>query len=138
MIVGSTIRGWWPPVAALMLPLLGLVELAAHFACAGRSPPLHGEDGWSAIVEPVRALHQPEDLIVVAPRWAEPLARQQLGDELMPIVEVARPDVSRYGSALEISILAERDDSLAGWQEVERREHRPWVLRRLSNPHPSP
>jgi hypothetical protein len=128
------------------LPLLGLAELAAHFACARRPPAIvgkageagdHSQDGWAAIVEPVRALRQPGDLIVVAPRWAEPLARQQLGDELMPIADLARPDISRYGTAVEISILDERDAALSGWREVERREHGPWVLRRLTNPQPS-
>jgi hypothetical protein len=113
--------------------LLGLVELGAHFACARRAPPL---DQWSAIAEPVRALHEPDDLIVVAPGWAEPMARQALGDELMPIADVARADLRRHGTALEISILGRHDPALAGWPEIDRSEQGPWLLRRLANPKP--
>jgi hypothetical protein len=114
--------------------VIGLVELAAHFYFA-KAPPSF--DAWSEIRGPVAALQKPGDLVVVAPPWGEPLARRALGDELMPIRDVARPDTSRYASALEVSILGERSEELRGWTEEARESRGKFVIRRLRNPAPA-
>lgn len=131
MRIHAWLRRWLPRLTAIVLPVAGLIELGAHLACARRAP---GLDQWNAIVEPVRQLRAPEDLVVVAPRWAEPLARQALGDEVMPWVDQARSDLRRYRSAVEISILDQRSAELEGWRERQRRQLGPWLLRRLDNP----
>ncbi|MBI4701963.1 MAG: hypothetical protein HY744_12565 [Deltaproteobacteria bacterium] len=120
--------------AALLVPLAGLAELGAHFYFAGRAPRF---DEWTGLVAPVDRIARPGDLVVVAPRWAEPLARRALGDGRMPLAEIARPDDSRLDAALEISILGARDPELALWPEIERAAAGPFLLRRLRNPQPA-
>jgi hypothetical protein len=117
--------------ALFALPVLGLAELGAHLYFARRPPSF---EAWAELRAPVAAMRAPEDLVVVAPGWAEPLARRALGDEVMPLRDVARPDVTRYASALEISILGQRSEELEGFVEAAREEHGKFVLRRLTNP----
>jgi hypothetical protein len=120
--------------AFLGIPLLGLVELAAHLWFAKRPP---GFDDWASVAGAVRETRQEGDLVVVAPSWADPAARRGLGDELMPLRDVARPDVTRYAHAVELSILGERSPELAGWREEGRRREGKFLLRRLENPAPA-
>ena len=120
---------------AVLVPLAGLCELGAHGYFARRAPSFAA---WSVVDAPVRRLRQPGDLVVVAPRWAEPMARRVLGDELMPVADLARPDASRYRTALELSILGQRAPELAGWRELGRETVGKFELRRLENPQPLP
>lgn len=120
--------------AFLAIPLLGLAELGAHFWFAKRPPSF---DGWAAVVGPVRETRREGDLVVIAPSWADPAARRVLGDEFMPLRDVARPDESRYAHALEVSILGEHAPELAGWREESRRVEGKFLLRRLANPAPA-
>src|SRR5271156_4696579 len=91
--------------AFLLVPALGLAELGAHLWFAKRPPTF---DEWSTVVNAVRETRQEGDLVVIAPSWADPAARRALGDALMPLRDVARPDESRYAHAIEVSILGER------------------------------
>lgn len=118
----------------LAIPLIGLLELAAHAYFARRPPTF---DDWALVRAPALALREPDDIIVVAPRWIDPLVRRALGDAAMPIRDLARPDVTRYASALEISIFGESASELDGWREVARERHGKLLLRRLVNPSPS-
>src|SRR5262249_7474688 len=115
-------------------PIAGLAELAAHFWFARRPPSF---DDWYAITDAVRAMKQSGDLVVIAPAWADPAARRALGDDLMPLRDVARPDVTRYANAVEVSILGERAEEVRGFRETERREVGRFLLRRLENPAPA-
>ena len=117
----------------LAVPLLGVVELAGQQWAAHRAPPF---EAWVEIEAPIRALEQPGDLVVIAPDWAEPPARRVLGDTLMPLRDVARPDETRYAHAIEVSILGERAPELRGWTEESRREQGKFVIRRVTNPAP--
>lgn len=85
----------------------------------------------------VAELRASDELVVVAPGWAAPLARQSLGDELMPLSHVARADSSAFARAIEISALGHRAPELAGWRELERRGHGDFTLRVLENPAPA-
>ena len=80
----------------LAIPLFGLVELGASVYFSRRFP---NADEWRALAAEVGALKQEKDLIVIAPEWAEPLARSAFGDSLMPIADVARPDEAGYPRA---------------------------------------
>lgn len=120
--------------AFLAVPLAGLVELTAHLYFAKRPPSF---DEWFAVADAVRAVKHDGDLLVVTPSWADPAARRALGDELMPLRDVARPDVTRYAHAVELSILGERAAELGGFREVERRAAGKFLLRRLENPSPA-
>jgi hypothetical protein len=114
-----------------LIPVLGLSELGAHLYFAWRPP---DETQWRQAAPRIASMRKPGDLIVVAPAWAEPAARMVLGDELMPIRDVARPDQSRYATALEISIIGQRSKDTLGWTELEKQAIPKFVLRRLKNP----
>lgn len=118
----------------LALPLLGLAELGAHLHFARRAPDFAE---WEALRAPLAAKKQPGELIVTAPRFIDPLVRAGLGDELMPLRDVARPDPSRYATALEISLFGERAEELRDWREREREAHGQVTVRRLENPSPA-
>lgn len=120
--------------AFLGIPLLGLAELAAHFWFAKRPPSF---DAWFAVVSAVRETKREGDLLVVSPAWADPAARRALGDALMPLRDVARPDATRYAHAIELSILGERSPELEGWREESRRAEGKFLLRRVENPAPA-
>jgi hypothetical protein len=114
--------------------LLGVVELALHVYFA-RQPPAFGD--WDQLRAPIAADKRPGELIVIAPPWANPLARRALGDALMPLGDEARPDESRYPSALEVSILGQRSAALLGWREESSRQIGKFRIRRLINPAPA-
>lgn len=115
----------------LAVPLAGLVELGAQHRVAHRAPHV---DEWAKLREPVAALRQAGELVVVAPGWADPLARQAFGDALMPLRDVARPDESGYARAIEVSILGERAPELRGWRTVAEAKSGRFTLRTLENP----
>lgn len=119
--------------AFLAVPLFGLAELAAQIWTSRRAPAF---DDWLTVVPAVREIKHVGDLVVIAPGWADPAARRALGDELMPLRDVARPDLTRYAHALELSILGERAAELRPFRELDRREVGPFLLRRLENPAP--
>jgi hypothetical protein len=125
----------WRQVVIGAVALLGGAELLAHWHFAHAAPDI---GAWQAVRPVVQAAATPNDLILVAPRWAEPNARLVLGDALMPLEHVARPDESRFARALEISILGERAGELEGWK-LEREERAgAFELRTWSNPHFQP
>jgi hypothetical protein len=121
-------RAAWPWLA---VPLLGLLELGAHLALARRAPSVAE---WEALRGEVAALRHADELVVVAPEWAEPLARHALGDALMPLEQVARPDAARFARAIEVSALGDRAEETAGWRVVDEITRGPFRLRRLENP----
>lgn len=119
---------------ALLVPLFGLVELGAHFYFARRAPKA---DDWTAVRPLVASSYKSGDVVVIAPYWAEPMARLAFGDELMPIRELARPDMTRYGEALEVSILGQRAPELAGWKVAREEKQGRFTLRVMHNPSPA-
>ncbi len=121
-------RWWW-----IAVPMLGLTELVAHAYFAGRPP---DEAEWKQITATVEQWRQDDELVVVAPYWAEPHARRVLGDRLMPLSQVARPDDERFEQAIEVSILGH--DSPLAWPSVEETTVGKFRIRRLQNPEPSP
>jgi hypothetical protein len=135
MANGFPLRRQVARYAIALVPLAGLTELAAQQYVAKRAPSFAS---WQQIAAPVAALRQGDELVVVAPRWAEPMARQVIGDEQMPMADVARPDVSRYRTALELSILGQRAPELEGWRELSRETRGKFQLRRLENPNVRP
>lgn len=122
-------RWWW-----LLVPILGLVEWGAHAVYAAR-PPL--EDDWDSIVPVIRELRDRDELVVVAPYWADPHARRVLGDWAMPLRDVARPDDDRYTHAIEVNIL-DAPSELPDWRITGERRVGKFSIRELENPAPSP
>ncbi len=117
----------------LAVPVAGLVELGAHWAFARRAPTVAS---WEAARNPLLELRRGSELIVVAPHWAEPMARHAFGDALMPLRDVARPDESATPRAVEVAILGQGAPELAGWRLVEERKAGSFRFRVLDNPSP--
>jgi len=115
----------------LAIPGLGLFELAASVYFSKRFPDV---DEWRALAAQVRTLKRDGDLVVIAPEWAEPVARSAFGDALMPIRDVARPDEAGYPRAVEVSALGNENPLLAGWPLVEERRVGKFALRTRTNP----
>ncbi|MBI5536272.1 MAG: hypothetical protein HY898_26355 [Deltaproteobacteria bacterium] len=118
-------------LAFVLVPVLGLAELGAHVYFARRPP---NEAQWREAAPRITSLRKPGDLVVVGPQWAEPAARMVLGDSMMPVRDVARPDESRYETALEISIAGQRSKYTRTWRELEKHSFGKFVVRRLQNP----
>jgi hypothetical protein len=123
----------WTRFLWLLVPALGLIELGAHYAFAHRAPT---PSEWQAVRASVAELRRKDELVVIAPRWADPLARQAFGESLMPLRDVARPDETGYPRALEVSALGARASELRGWRVVEERKVESFHLRVLENPQP--
>ena len=104
LVLRARLDGRWRVAVFAGVALLGLFELGFHFYFSRAAPSL---EEWSAVRPLVSELASPGTLIVVAPEWAEPNARFALGESLMPLGHVARPDESAFERALEISILGE-------------------------------
>jgi hypothetical protein len=118
----------------LALPLLALLELGAHFYLADRAPQT---EQWQELRPLLAELKQPADLVVIAPIWAEPIARHAFGDALMPLRDVSRPDASGYRRAIEVGILGQSAAELSGWRVVDERHSDDFSFRILENPTPA-
>lgn len=115
--------------------ILGVVELALHVYDKKKSP---NPEDWAQLQGPVGEEKHAEDVVVVAPSWADPWARKTLGNEVFPLRDVARPDVSRYPTALEIAMLGQTSPELVGFREISQKQVGPFTLRRLENPNYKP
>lgn len=134
--VRAAARGAWRAVASrlvwlwVLVPVLALVELAGQLWAERRAP---RPTDYAALVAPLRSIKQRGDVVVVAPRWAEPFVRRALGDAVMPIADVARPDMTRFDRALEISILGERAPEVEGFEERSVTRVGQFTIRALEN-----
>jgi hypothetical protein len=124
-----SLRSLW-----LAVPLLGLTELGAHLYLARRAPTVAE---WQTIHDPVARMRTGSEPVVVAPYWAEPLARRALGDGLMPIADVARPDLTAVARAVEVSILGQEAPELVGWSTTQTTSLGAFRIRMRHNPTPA-
>lgn len=95
--------------------LVAVLAIAGWETAAGlwRRASVPSQADWQAAAHAVRADFRPGDLIVIAPRWADPLGRAELGD-LMPETMVGRPDNAPYARIFELSIRGARAEDSAG------------------------
>lgn len=70
-------------------------------------------EDFAAAAQAVRGEFQPGDLITIAPPWADPLGRLELGD-LMPLPMVGRADGRAYRRIFELSLRGAHSDDTAG------------------------
>ena len=117
----------------LLVPGLGLAELAVHAWFATRAP---GGDDWRSIASAVLARKRAGEPVVVAPEWAEPFARQAFGDRAFPLDELARPDDAAVTRLLEVSALGARYEPARGWRVASESVTGRFTLRVLENPAP--
>jgi hypothetical protein len=124
----SRLRYLW-----LLVPVLGIGELVAHLSLSRRAPRV---EEWRELAEPVRRLKRASDVVVVAPAWAEPIARHALGDGAFPLEQIARADATSYARALEVSALGERAPETRSWRVASEEKRGRFTLRVLENPRP--
>jgi hypothetical protein len=85
------------PAALIALVAIGQVGAVA---CAEKRVP--SERDWERAAAHVRERHVPDELIVFAPAWLDPVGRLHLGDRI-PIEMAARMDAARYRAIWELS-----------------------------------
>jgi hypothetical protein len=116
------------------VPALGLVELCLHAWFAVRAPRI---EEWRELASSVLAAKRAGEPVVVAPEWAEPLARTAFGDRAFPLAELARADDASAPGFLEVSALGARYAPTRSFRVVSEERHGSFTLRRLQNPAPS-
>jgi hypothetical protein len=117
----------------LLVPGLGLLELSSHQFFAQRAP---RAEEWRELEKPVAKLLGKDDLLLVAPEWASPMARHALGDRFFSQEQVARADAKSFRRALEVSALGARNEETREWRVVSETESGRFTLRLLENPAP--
>ncbi len=116
----------------MAVPLVAVIELLAHaFQVATTASPRQ----WDAVKPVVEKLARPNDLIVIAPPWADPLGREHLGPQLMTVERVAHADMTRFARAVEVSLGGGARHEVHGWPMVDKQSVGPFVVRVRSNPH---
>jgi hypothetical protein len=112
---------------------VGLLELGAHVVQTHSK--VHDSD-WRGARDYVGSQIRPADLVSFAPRWVDPIGREQLGPAIATLEREARPDESRFPRAFEVSIRGARDETLDGWRRTDERRFGDVTVRTLENPAP--
>ena len=115
------------------MPAVGLLELGAHLVQAHSV--VHESD-WKSARDFVVGASQPDDLVTFAPRWVDPIGRQEFGPDVATLQREARPDESRFPRAFEVSIHGAHDPTLDGWRRTEERSFGRVTVATLENPSP--
>jgi hypothetical protein len=123
----------WQRWAFAAVPAVGLLELGAHVVQTHAAVP---DSDWRSARDFLGANVKPDDLVSVAPRWADPIGREQLGPEIATLEREARPDESRFPRAFEVSIRGAHEASLDGWRQTDERRFGGVTVRALENPDP--
>jgi hypothetical protein len=123
----------WKRWVFAVVPLVGVVELVAH---VGQSRGAVSDKDWSAARDAVKAIAKPEDLVVFAPSWSDPLGRMWFGKDVATVAREARPDESRFPRAIEVSIRGKHVPELATWRATAEQKVGAITIRTLENPAP--
>jgi hypothetical protein len=115
------------------VPAVGILELGTHVVQTHSAVP---DSDWLSARDYVGTQLKPDDLVSVAPRWADPIGRELLGPEIATLEREARPDESRFPRAFEVSIRGAHDASLDGWRQTDERRFGGVMVRTLENPDP--
>jgi hypothetical protein len=117
--------------AFLAIPAVALLELGAHLI---QTHSVVSDEEWLAARDEVRSLAKPEDLVVMAPYWTDPIGRELFKDELLSLAREARPDSTRFPRAVEVSIRGQHLPELADWQVESTKKVGPVKLTVYDNP----
>ena len=112
-----------------------MVELLAHLV---QTHSVVSDEEWHAARDAIRAKVRPDDLVAVAPYWADPIARQMWKDEILSIAREARPDATRFPRAIEVSMRGQHLDEIAGWKVESTEKVGPFTLTVYDNPSYTP
>lgn len=121
--------------ALAAVPLVGVVELVLHVKQT--TSDVVADTDWLAARDAVKADAKPEDLVIFAPFWADPLGRRWFGEELAGIKNEARPDETRFPRAFEVGIRGAHREELAGWKKVDEKRAGKITIGVYENPAPA-
>jgi hypothetical protein len=130
---GPSWRGWKWAFAAV--PVVGLLELGAHVV---QTHSVVAASDWQAARAYVEAHAKPEDLVVFAPWWADPVGREQFGTSIATFEREGRGDDSRFPRALEVSVHGARLPELGGWVGTDEARFGGLTVTTRVNPAPAP
>jgi hypothetical protein len=123
------LRKW----AFVAVPAIGLLEIGLHARQTFGAVPA---SDWRAAHDVVKSMVKPEDLVLVAPRWADPLGRQYLGAEILTPEREGRADETAFPRAIEVSIRGAHAPELEGWRRAEERKVGKVTITTFENPSP--
>lgn len=123
------------PWALAAVPLVGAIELVLHVKQT--TVDVVSLEDYRAAADAVKAEAKPDDLVVFAPFWADPLGREAFGDALAGMKHEARPDETRFPRAFEVSIRGARAKELEGWKTVWSKDVGKVHVTLLENPAPA-
>jgi hypothetical protein len=124
----------WARYAIAAVPLVGVVELGLHVKQT--TSDVVSDADWLAARDAVKADVKPDDLVIFAPFWADPLGRRFFGDELAGLKREARPDESRFARAFEIGIRGAHRPELERWKTLSERKVGKVTVTVYENPAP--
>jgi len=120
---------------AFVIPVVGLVELALFVR---ESTDVVSDADWLAAREAVKKDLTPEDLVVFAPGWIDPVGRRYFGPDIMTFDRAARADESRFRRAFEVAFHGDHRSEVKDWKNVSEGSYGKLTVRRLENPHFAP
>jgi hypothetical protein len=120
--------------AFMLVPAVGLLELCLHVKQANSAP---SEQDWAAARSALEQTVKPDDLVVFAPRWIDPLAREHFGTQIASLEREARPDETRFPRAIEVSVRGMHAPELSSWRKAGEWKTGPFTLTALENPAPA-
>lgn len=130
--VATERKKWWLLAA---VPAIGAVELLAHLR---QTHDVARDDDWRAAQAGVARSIRPEDLLIFAPAWLEPLGRRWMQSDLATMQRMTFADASRYPRAVEVSIRGKHRDELAAWKSTKVERFGGIEVTTLENPSYSP
>jgi hypothetical protein len=101
------------------IPVVGFVELVLHVKQT--TSDVVPESDWDAARDAVKGEIGPDDVVIFAPFWADPIGREHFGDALAGVRHEGRPDDTRFARAFEVSIRGAHLPELAGWKKLSEK-----------------
>ncbi|MEO6421091.1 MAG: hypothetical protein ABIP39_16885 [Polyangiaceae bacterium] len=114
-----------------IVPAVAVVELVLHLVQVSSVVP---DADWTAARDATKSLAKADDLVIFAPKWADPLGRQFFGSDVATLDREAFADVSRFERAVEVSIRGQHAPELAGWRSKETKSIGRITLTTFENP----
>jgi len=128
-------NGLWARASWLLclVPLVAIIELVLHVKQTSDVVP---EQDWAQARDAVKAEIQPEDLVVFAPFWSDPLGRRTFGDGIASMKREGRSDDDRWKRAFEVSIRGAHDEEIAThWKKIKEEKKGAVTITLYENPH---
>ncbi|HSY21874.1 MAG TPA: hypothetical protein VK841_07160 [Polyangiaceae bacterium] len=116
------------------VPIVGVLELGALGVQTLQVVP---SGDWQAAKAFVAAQSKPEDLVAFAPRWADPVGRQEFGNSLATLEREARADETRFPRAFEVAIRGKHVAALSDWRRASVQQFGGVTVTVWENPAPA-